>query len=75
MRWFNSLPRLIQFILLLIPFVNWVVEIWVRLSAFLHKGSLLNLIIFIVVFLFGIVWGWVDLIWVLLFRHLIFAGN
>lgn len=75
MRWFNSLPRVIQFLLLLIPVVNWVVEVWVRFSAFLHKGSVLNLILFVVVLIFGIVWGWIDLIWVLLFHHLIFAGN
>ena len=28
--WFNSLPRLAQLILLLIPGVNWVIEILVR---------------------------------------------
>ena len=34
---FNSLPRLVQIILLFIPFVNWVVEILVRWSDALNR--------------------------------------
>lgn len=33
---FNKLPRLIQIILLLIPGVNWITEVIVRVSAALH---------------------------------------
>ena len=49
MKWFNSQSRLVQIILLLIPGVNWIVEIIVRWSAFLHKGTALRLIIALVV--------------------------
>lgn len=42
--WFNSLPRLAQLILLLIPGVNWVIEILVRWSSFIHTKSVLALI-------------------------------
>ena len=72
-RGFNKLPRLVQLLLLLIPGVNWITEIVVRWSAFLTTKSLLTLIFAIVVTVAGIVFGWVDLIWVLLFKHLIFA--
>lgn len=72
-RGFNKLPRLVQIILLLIPGVNWVTEIVVRWSAFLTTKSLFTLIFAIVVTIAGLVFGWVDLIWVLLFKHLIFA--
>lgn len=72
-RGFNKLPRLVQLILLLIPGINWITEIVVRWSAFLTTKSLLTLIFAIVVTVVGIVFGWVDLIWVLLFKHLIFA--
>ena len=41
---FQSLPRLVQFILLLIPGVNWVTEIIVRVSAILERFSIRNLI-------------------------------
>lgn len=72
-RGFNKLPRLVQLLLLLIPGVNWITEIVVRWSAFLTTKSLLTLIFAIVVTVVGIVFGWIDLIWVLLFKHLIFA--
>lgn len=74
MTWFNKQSRLVQILLLLIPFVNWIVEIVVRWSAFLKKGGLLRLLLAIIVIPgIGVVLGWVDLIWVLLFGHLIMA--
>jgi len=48
MKWFNHLPRLVQFILLLIPVVGWIVEIYVRVTAVLEKptgGNILGLIL------------------------------
>ena len=67
---FQKLPRLVQFLLLLIPFVGWITEIVVRLSALLEKPDLRNILGFI----FGLVipvFSWLDLIWVLLFKHLV----
>ncbi|MBE6133684.1 MAG: hypothetical protein E7178_03320 [Erysipelotrichaceae bacterium] len=69
MKWFNSQSRLVQLILLLIPFVNWIVEIFVRVTAVVEKPSTENILGVI----FGLiipVFGWIDLIWVLLFNHL-----
>lgn len=75
MKWFNSQSRLIQIILLLIPGVNWIVEIIVRWDLALnHKGNILNLIIAILTLIGGAFLGWVDLIWCLLFKHLVFAA-
>lgn len=65
MKWFNSLPRLVQFILLLIPGVNWIIEIIVRLTAVIDDTSTTN-ILGIVLAVFVPFWGWVDLVWVLL---------
>lgn len=73
MKWFNGLPRLVQFILLLIPGVNWIVEIVVRVSAVIEKPTLGNILGMV----FGLiipVFGWLDLIWVLLFKHLVLAS-
>ena len=67
---FQQLPRLIQFLLLLIPFVGWITEIVVRVSALLEKPDARNILGFI----FGLlipVFSWLDLIWVLLFKHLV----
>ena len=75
MKWFNSQPRLIQIILLLIPVVNWIVELIVRWSTFVavKKHKVLHLVVAILVTAFGLIFGWVDLIWCLLFKHLLFA--
>lgn len=70
MKWFNSQSRLVQLILLLIPFVNWIVEIYVRVTAVVEKQTTENILGLI----FGLiipVFGWLDLIWVLLFNHLL----
>ena len=71
--WFNRQSRLIQIILLLIPVVNWVLEILIRWSAFLETKSIVTLVVAILVTFFGLAFGWLDLVWCLLFKHLIFA--
>ena len=68
---FQKLPRLVQVILLLIPGVNWITEIIVRVSAVLEKASGRNILGLIIAILVGFAFGWVDVIWVLLFKHLI----
>ena len=70
---FNSCPRLVQVILLLIPVVNWIVEILVRGDEFLHTKGLIDLVMLILAVLSVGILGWVDLVWSLLFKHLIFA--
>lgn len=69
---FFELPRLAQIILLILPFVGWIVELVIRWSAVLEKFTLLNLIAALVYTFFG--WGIilqiVDIIWIILFKHL-----
>ena len=71
---FESQSRLIQIILLLIPFVNWVTEVLVRWSHALNKKTILGYIMAIVVTFAGLVFGWIDIIWTLLFKHLLFCN-
>lgn len=71
MTWFNKQSRLVQIILLLIPGVNWITEILVRWSTYLKKGGTARLIISIIVTIFGLVFGWIDLVWLLLFNKLL----
>ena len=68
---FQQLPRLVQVILLLIPFVNWVTEVVVRISAVFETPSFRNILGLIISIVFGLIWGWLDIIWVLLFKHLV----
>ena len=72
MTWFNKLPRLVQIILLLIPGVNWIVEIVVRWGTFIKQGGTVRLLICLLVTIFGIVVGWLDAIWCLIFKKLLF---
>lgn len=70
---FKKLPRLIQILLLLIPGVNWITEILVRGSAALN-GKALGQIVFLILAIIpvtGVILGWADLIWCLLFKRLI----
>lgn len=71
MTWFNKQSRLVQILLLLLPGVNWITEILVRWSTYLKKGGTVRLIISIIVTIFGLVFGWIDLVWVLLFKKLL----
>lgn len=71
-KWFHSQNKLIQVILLLIPVVNWIVEILVRWSAVLKKGGVLRIVVAIIVTIpSGVVIGWLDAIWTLLFNKLV----
>lgn len=72
-KWFNSLSRLVQIILLLIPGVNWVMELGVRWSHFSEKKGLFSLLLAILTIPGGVLFGWLDVIWCLLFKHLLFA--
>ena len=68
---FHSLSKLIQILLLFIPFVNWVTEVVVRWSAWSKKGGTLRLVICVLVTLpTGLIVGWIDMIWIALFNKL-----
>ena len=71
MTWFNKQSKVVQLILLLIHFVNCVVEVIVRWSTFSKKGGLVRLIVCLVVTIGGTIIGWLDAIWVLLFNRLV----
>jgi hypothetical protein len=50
-NWFAKQDRIVRIILLIIPFVGWIVEILIRVCAVIRKTSttnLLGLILFIV---------------------------
>lgn len=74
-KWFNSQSRLLQVILLIIPFVGWIVELLVRLSVMLNKKDVLSIVVFILFLVIG--WGWflclIDLIYLIVKGHLILA--
>lgn len=74
-KWFNSQSTLLKVILLIIPFVGWVVELLVRLSVALRKKDAVSIVVFVLFLLIG--WGWflclIDLIYMIVTGHLLFA--
>ena len=68
---FFGLPRLVQILILLIPLVNWVVELIIRWSAVIEKPSIKHIVVAILFTIFG--WGYVlrivDILWVLFTKH------
>lgn len=72
-KWFNKQSKLVQVLLLLIPFVNWVTEVLVRWSSALRTKDVLKIVVAVLVTFVGLGFGFLDLIWVLLFGHLILA--
>lgn len=57
-KWFEEQALWLRVVLLIIPFVGWVMEILIRVSAIIRKSSTLNivgLILGVVVPFFGIV--------------------
>ena len=73
LKGFNSLPRLIQIILLLIPGVNWSTEDIVRVSAALHGKATKQVIVLILAIIpvTGVLLGWIDLFSCLIQKRLI----
>ena len=61
---FKELSKVVQVILLLLPIVNWVVEIFVRVSAVMRKKDELTVIGVVLAVILPF-WGWIDLVWVL----------
>ena len=72
-KWFNSQSRLVQVIIFILPFVGWIVEILVRLSALLRKQSTTNILGFVLYLLIGGFWipVLIDLVYLILKGKLI----
>ena len=61
-KWFEEQSLLIKVILLILPIVGWVVEVLVRLSAFLRKNSTVNLVGLIIGIIGNWIWSVIDLV-------------
>ena len=73
LRWFNRKLRIIQILLLLIPILNWIIEIGVRWSKFAETPNFGYFLLALLVTFGGIAIAYIDFIWCLLFHHLILA--
>ena len=71
-KWFAKQSLLMKAILLIIPVVGWVVEVLVRISAFLRKSSAVNLAGLILGIIGNIIFSIIDFIFLLLTGSLLF---
>lgn len=73
--WFNKQSTLLKVILLIIPFVGWIVELLVRLSVALNKKDAVSIVVLVLFLVFG--WTWIlcviDLVYLIVKGHLILA--
>ena len=76
-KWFNSQSTLLKVILLVIPFVGWVVELLVRGSRAYDKKDTLSIVMLVLFLVVG--WGCVlnliDIIYMVMTGHLILADD
>ena len=73
-KWFNKQSRLLQILLLVIPVLNYFVELILRWEQFLKKKDFLTLIIAILsTVTLGILLGYVDCIVLILTGQLFLA--
>ena len=54
--WFHKQSKVIQIVLLVLPLVGWIVDLLVRWSAFIKNQSVVNLVMALVITLFGEFW-------------------
>ena len=69
-KWFDGQSRLIKIILLVLPIVGWVVEVLVRISAFIRKNSTVNLVGMIIAIIGNWIFSVIDLIVLIVTGHL-----
>ena len=54
--WFHNQSKVIQIVLLILPLIGWIVDLLVRWSAFIKNQSVVNLVMALVITLFGEFW-------------------
>lgn len=74
-KWFNKQSTLLKVILLIIPFVGWIVELLIRASVAFTKKDAVSIVVLILFLVIG--WGWIlcliDLVYMIVKGHLILA--
>lgn len=76
-KWFNSQSTWLKVLLLVIPFVGWVMEILIRLSVMLRTKSVVHIVVFVLFLVVG--WGWflslIDLVYMIVKGHPFWQNN
>ena len=65
-EWFKKQSKVVRIILMIIPMVNWVIDIVIRIEALIKKQSTNNILGLVLYVFFGYVLAFVDLIMVII---------
>ena len=74
-KWFDEQDRLIRILLLLIPFIGWLVEVLVRISVTIRKPETINIAGCIVFAVGGWIFQFVDLIFFIITDHMLILSK
>ena len=76
-KWFEEQNIVLKVILIILPFVGWIMEILIRVSVFLEKKNNVDLLLLILFILLG--WTWIplviDLVFLLTKGHIFLASD
>ena len=70
-KWLKKQSKLVQILVLVIPPINWVVELVMRWQQFLAKNTAPRLVVAILALPLGTVLGWIDAVLLLLYGKLL----
>lgn len=70
-KWFNEEPRILQVLFLLLPLLNWIIEVGVRWALFIETKTKYHLVMAILAIPLGLLLSYIDVFWCILFKHLI----
>ncbi|MBR4378524.1 MAG: hypothetical protein IKP50_06580 [Bacilli bacterium] len=65
-KWFEEQALWLKIVLLIIPFVGWVMEILIRVSAVIRKSSTLNIVGLVIGVIGNWFWSVIDLIYMII---------
>ena len=76
-KWFEEQSLVLKIILIVLPFVGWVMEILIRVSAYLRNKNTMDLVLLILFIVLG--WTWIpliiDVIYLATKGHIFLAGD
>lgn len=59
-KWYEEQSLVLKIILIVLPFVGWIMEILIRVSAYTRKQNNMDLVLLLLFILLG--WTWIPLI-------------
>ena len=76
-KWFEEQQLVVKIILIVLPFVGWIMEILIRISAYLRNKNNVDLVLLILFLLLG--WSWIpliiDVVYLATKGHIFLAGD